>query len=115
MKFNYTENESENESKCESKCESESKCENESKCESESNADTHTHTHDTHTHTHTHTHHTHTPEQINEPAPIHITATSWEYPDDCFYIKMYITAPLASLKKAFGPRHAFGDDERKDR
>ncbi len=92
MKFNYTESESENESKC----------------ESESNAATHTHTH-------THTHHTHTPEQINEPAPIHITATSWEYPDDCFYIKMYITAPLASLKKAFGPRHAFGDDERKDR
>ena len=90
MKFNYTENESEN--------------------ESESNAIAATHTHDTHTHTHTHT-----PEQINEPAPIHITATSWEYPDDCFYIKMYITAPLASLKKAFGPRHAFGDDERKDR
>ena len=89
MKFNYTENESENESKC----------------ESESNADTHTHTH---------THHTHTPEQVNEPAPIHITATSWDYPDDCFYIKMYITAPLASLKKAFGPRHAFGDDERRD-
>ena len=92
MKFNYTESESEN--------------------ESESNAIAATHTHDTHTHTHTHTH---TPEQINEPAPIHITATSWEYPDDCFYIKMYITAPLASLKKAFGPRHAFGDDERKDR
>ena len=90
MKFNYTENESE------------------SKCESESNAATHTH--DTHTHTHTHT-----PEQINEPASIHITATSWEYPDDCFYIKMYITAPLTSLKKAFGPRHAFGDDERRDR
>ena len=85
MKFNYTESESENESKCES--------------ESNAIADTHTHT----------------PEQINEPAPIHITATSWEYPDDCFYIKMYITAPLASLKKAFGPRHAFGDDERKDR
>ena len=96
MKFNYTENESENESESE----------NEIKCESESNADTHTHTH---------THQTHTPEQINEPAPIHITATSWEYPDDCFYIKMYITAPLTSLKKAFGPRHAFGDDERKDR
>ena len=94
MKFNYTESESENE--------------NESKCESESNAIAATHTH-------IHTHHTHTPEQINEPAPIHITATSWEYPDDCFYIKMYITAPLASLKKAFGPRHAFGDDERKDR
>ena len=89
MKFNYTEGESES--------------------ESESNANTDT---DTHTHTHTHTH---TPEQINEPAPIHITATSWEYPDDCFYIKMYITAPLASLKKAFGPRHAFGDDERRDR
>ena len=87
MKFNYTENESENKS--------------ESKCESESNAIADTHTH--------------TPEQINEPAPIHITATSWEYPDDCFYIKMYITAPLTSLKKAFGPRHAFGDDERKDR
>ena len=92
MKFNYTESESEN--------------------ESESNAIAATHTHDTHTHTHTHTH---TPEQINEPAPIHITATSWEYPDDCFYIKMYITAPLSSLKKAFGPRHAFGDDERIDR
>ena len=90
MKFNYTESESEN--------------------ESESNAIAATHTHDTHTHTHTHT-----PDQINEPAPIHITATSWEYPDDCFYIKMYITAPLASLKKAFGPRHAFGDDERRDR
>ena len=93
MKFNYTENENENESESE----------NESKCESESNAIAATHTH------------THTPEQINEPAPIHITATSWEYPDDCFYIKMYITAPLTSLKKAFGPRHAFGDDERKDR
>ena len=97
MKFNYTEGESESES------------------ESNANTDTHTHTH-THTDTHTHTHtHTHTPEQVNEPAPIHITATSWDYPDDCFYIKMYITAPLASLKKAFGPRHAFGDDERKDR
>ena len=94
MKFNYTESESENE--------------NESKCESESNAIAATHTH-------IHTHHTHTPEQINEPASIHITATSWEYPDDCFYIKMYITAPLTSLKKAFGPRHAFGDDERRDR
>ena len=96
MKFNYTEGE------------------NESESESNANTDTHTHTH-THTDTYTHTHtHTHTPEQVNEPAPIHITATSWDYPDDCFYIKMYITAPLASLKKAFGPRHAFGDDERRD-
>ena len=35
----------------------------------------------------------------------------WEYPDDCFYIKMYITAPLAMVKTAFGPRHGFGDQK----
>ena len=44
---------------------------------------------------------------------LHLTPSTWKYPDDCFYIKMYITAPLPLVKSALGPRHGFGDAERR--
>lgn len=49
---------------------------------------------------------------IVTPKSLGLTPSTWKYPDDCFYIKMYVTAPLKLVKKSLGPRHAFGDDDR---
>lgn len=42
-----------------------------------------------------------------------LTPAEWQYPDDCFYIKMYILAPLAKMVEAFGPKHRYGDEKRR--
>lgn len=44
-----------------------------------------------------------------------LTPAEWQYPDDCFYIKMYILAPLAKMVEAFGPKHRYGDEKRRSR
>lgn len=41
-----------------------------------------------------------------------LKAATWEYPDDCFYIKMYVLCPLSALQTALGPCHRY-DDEKK--
>ena len=41
-----------------------------------------------------------------------LKAATWEYPDDCFYIKMYVLCPLSALQRALGPCHRY-DDEKK--
>lgn len=41
-----------------------------------------------------------------------LKAATWEYPDDCFYIKMYVLCPLSALQTALGPCHCY-DDEKK--
>ena len=45
------------------------------------------------------------------PKPM-LKAATWEYPDDCFYIKMYVLCPLGALQTALGPCHRY-DDEKK--
>lgn len=52
------------------------------------------------------------PEKEDE-MPI-LTPAEWQYPDDCFYIKMYVVCPLQPLQKAFGPCHGYGDEKRGD-
>lgn len=48
-----------------------------------------------------------------EPAAkLALKAATWEYPDDCFYIKMYVLCPLSALQTALGPCHCY-DDEKK--
>ena len=49
-----------------------------------------------------------------EPATVKpvLKAATWEYPDDCFYIKMYVLCPLSALQTALGPCHRY-DDEKK--
>ena len=42
-----------------------------------------------------------------------LTPAEWQYPDDCFYIKMYILAPLERMVEAFGPKHCYGDEKRR--
>ena len=41
-----------------------------------------------------------------------LTPAQWQYPDDCFYIKMYVLCPLQPLQEAFGPCHGYGDEKR---
>ena len=41
-----------------------------------------------------------------------LKAATWEYPDDCFYIKMYVLCPLSALQTALRPCHRY-DDEKK--
>ena len=36
----------------------------------------------------------------------------WHYPDDCYYIKMYVLCPLRCLEDAFGPAHNAPDARR---
>ena len=48
-------------------------------------------------------------EPATKPA---LKAATWEYPDDCFYIKMYVLCPLSALQTALGPCHCY-DDEKK--
>ena len=48
-------------------------------------------------------------EPATKPA---LKAATWEYPDDCFYIKMYVLCPLQPLQEAFGPCHGYGDEKR---
>ena len=50
--------------------------------------------------------------QSKSPA---LTPAEWQYPDDCFYIKMYILALLAKMVEAFGPKHRYGDEKRRSR
>lgn len=55
-------------------------------------------------------------EKVVEPPPqmIPLTPADWQYPDDCFYIKMYILAPLETMTAAFGPKHRFGEEKREE-
>ena len=52
-------------------------------------------------------------EKVVEPPPqmIPLTPADWQYPDDCFYIKMYILAPLETMTAAVGPKHRFGEEK----
>lgn len=52
-----------------------------------------------------------TAERIEELTNTELTKAEWIYPEDCFYIKMYILCPLDAVEKAFGPRHGFGDEK----
>lgn len=36
----------------------------------------------------------------------------WHYPDDCYYIKMYVLCPLKMVEDAFGPAHNSPDAKR---
>lgn len=48
-----------------------------------------------------------------EPSPeIELVKAKWKYPEDYFYIKMFMLCPRSELEKAFGERHAFGDKKR---
>ena len=38
-----------------------------------------------------------------------LTPAKWKYPEDCFYIKMFVLCPRIHLEHAFGERHGFGD------
>lgn len=52
-------------------------------------------------------------ESVEEPAAKpKLTPAQWQYPDDCFYIKMYVLCPLQPLQEAFGPCHGYGDEKR---
>ena len=52
-----------------------------------------------------------TAERIEELTNTELTKAEWIYPEDCFYIKMYILCPLDAMEKAFGPRHGYGDEK----
>ena len=43
---------------------------------------------------------------------IELVKADWKYPEDYFYIKMFVLCPRSELEKAFGERHAFGDKKR---
>ena len=43
-----------------------------------------------------------------------LTPAKWRYPEDCFYIKMFILCPRVYLEQAFGECHAFGDKKRNE-
>lgn len=54
-------------------------------------------------------------EVISERATVqslNLSPATWQYPDDCFYIKMYITAPVSLLKSVLGPCHSYADEKR---
>ena len=54
-----------------------------------------------------------TGESVEEPAAKpKLTPAQWQYPDDCFYIKMYVLCPLQPLQEAFGPCHVYDDEKR---
>ena len=36
----------------------------------------------------------------------------WHYPDDCYYIKMYVLCPLRNVEDALGPAHNSPDVRR---
>ena len=36
----------------------------------------------------------------------------WHYPDDCYYIKMYVLCPLRNVEDALGPAHNSPDGRR---
>ena len=36
----------------------------------------------------------------------------WHYPDDCYYIKMYVLCPLRNVEDALGPAHNSPDMRR---
>ena len=36
----------------------------------------------------------------------------WHYPDDCYYIKMYVLCPLKMVEDALGPAHNSPDARR---
>lgn len=36
----------------------------------------------------------------------------WHYPDDCYYIKMYVLCPLRNVEVALGPAHNSPDVRR---
>lgn len=36
----------------------------------------------------------------------------WHYPDDCYYIKMYVLCPLRNVEDALGPAHNSPDARR---
>ena len=38
----------------------------------------------------------------------------WHYPDDCYYIKMYVLCPLRNVENALGPAHNSPDARRCD-
>ena len=38
-----------------------------------------------------------------------LTPAKWKYPEDCFYIKMFVLCPRIHLEHAFGERQGFGD------
>ena len=42
-----------------------------------------------------------------------LKAATWEYPDDCFYIKMYVLCPLSALQTALGPCHRYDDKKKR--
>ena len=52
-------------------------------------------------------------EVTEEPVFLELQKSEWIYPDDCFYIKMYVMCPLAVIEKAFGPCHGYGDEQSK--
>lgn len=51
------------------------------------------------------------PKEDSAAKPV-LTPAEWQYPDDCFYIKMYVVCPLQPLQEAFGPCHGYGDEKR---
>ena len=51
-------------------------------------------------------------ESAEEPEKPILAPAEWQYPDDCFYIKMYVVCPLQPLQEAFGPCHGYGDEKR---
>lgn len=50
---------------------------------------------------------------LEERSSIELVKAEWKYPEDYFYIKMFILCPRSELEKAFGERHAFGDKKRR--
>ena len=51
---------------------------------------------------------------VDSAVAVHELASRGLHPD-CFYIKMYILAPLAKMVEAFGPKHRYGDEKRRSR
>ena len=48
-------------------------------------------------------------EIVEEPLYLELQKSYWCYPDDFFYIKMFMACPLDLMLKALGPCHEYGE------